>query len=144
MPTSTVPIMLGVPGSRSNPVSRAAPTTVPTAVPPTTDTASSGTNAASTLRNTNTLIRTINPTTSRPTTVCVVSSASARSTTSARPPVNPVRKPASPNSCSARSWKTRYRECMLGSVELPRSRASSSANDRSGAFVMKATRGAWE
>ncbi len=97
MPSSTTEIRPGVEASSLSPVREAAPATAPPATPPMKATASSGSTAASTLRNTSTLSSTIRPITRAPPTLVAVRLSSAESAASARPPVNPVRIPASAN-----------------------------------------------
>lgn len=107
MPSSTTPISCGVDGSSRTPVSSAAPATAPVAAPPTMLTASSGTKAAMTLRNTMRCSSTIAPSTSAPTTVDLVFPSSAVSTDSGSAPVNPVRRPSPANSARVASRKAR-------------------------------------
>ncbi len=107
MPSSTTVIRFGVPASSFRPVSIAAPATAPPATPPMKVTASSGSRAARTLRNASTFSRMMSPMMRAPPTLVAISWASVVSTVSARPPVNPVRIPASANCVRAASRKAR-------------------------------------
>lgn len=91
MPSSTTLIRLGTDGSSLMPVSIAVPTTAPLAMPPMTETSSSGTSAARTLRKTSTWISTISPSMTLEAMVDRVFVESSESIWSARPPVKPVR-----------------------------------------------------
>ena len=144
MPSRTTEIRLGVLASSLRPVSEAAPATAPVAAPPITATASSGSTAARTLRNTSTLSRTISPVTRALPIVAAVRLASALSDTWARPPVNPVRMPRSANRVRASSRKALKTPCTPSSEALPANSTESSSKVRSGATVAGAIRGVWE